>query len=142
MQHPWMKMDVTAIPDVVLANSLAQLKRFQARRRLKKAINAVRVTVRTRMLLASKAARVAKAEGKGDEEVTKIFFEAARAAVPPRMPTLPPPLAAPISSPRAGPQFRVSNIVTPPPGSVYVPPVAAGGAGATPAAEVRGAALA
>lgn len=54
LRHPWMQADATAIPDIVLGGTVEQLKRFQARKRLKKAINAVRATVRTKILLAAK----------------------------------------------------------------------------------------
>ncbi len=78
LQHPWMKMDVAAIPDVDLASSLAQLKRYQARRRLKKAINVVRLTVRTRLLFAARAAKAAKESGADPDAVENAFFDAAR----------------------------------------------------------------
>lgn len=53
LAHPWMRADATAIPDVALGATIDQLKRFNARRRLKSAINTVRSTVRMRMLLAA-----------------------------------------------------------------------------------------
>jgi hypothetical protein len=80
LQHPWMKMDASAIPDVDLSQSVAALKKYQARKRLKKAMNAVRATVRTRMLFAARAAKAAKQAGKPEEEVERAFFEAARKA--------------------------------------------------------------
>ena len=71
LQHPWTNADVATIPDRPLEKSLFQLKRFNARRRLKKAIAAVRSTVRMKILLAARmqrflnAARAAR-QGDGD----------------------------------------------------------------------------
>lgn len=133
LHHPWMKMDAAAIPDVDLSSSVAQLRRYQARRRLKKAINAVRVTVRTRMLFAARAAKAAKERGADETEVENAFFEAARKAPSTRdtsdvvrsvlisnvtnnyqIPTL--PTAANTSRPGQAQQFKVSAIVNPPQG--------------------------
>lgn len=46
LDHPWMKLDASAVPDVALGGTVAQLKRFNARRRLKGAMATVRSTVR------------------------------------------------------------------------------------------------
>jgi len=142
LHHPWMKMDATAIPDVDLSSSVAQLRRYQARRRLKKAINAVRVTVRTRMLFAARAAKAAKERGADENEVEKAFFEAARKAPSTRnAPTdatanslmaslaassqtnyqIPPlPAANNVARPGQPQQFKISAIVTPPTQAVEV----------------------
>lgn len=54
LRHPWMQAEASAIPDVALGGAIEQLKRFNARRRLKRAMNAVRSVVRTKILLAAK----------------------------------------------------------------------------------------
>ncbi len=109
-----MKMDISAVPDVDLSGSIAALRKYQARKRLKKAINAVRATVRTRMLFAAKAAKVAMAAGAGEEEVQNVFFEAAKRATSARQ--VAPPLPAvvlPSTTAMGHQQFRVSAIVSP-----------------------------
>jgi hypothetical protein len=116
-----MQADVSAVPDVDLGASLAKLKKYQARRRLKKAINAVRVTVRTRMLFAAKAAKAAMEAGADEEKVQEIFFQAARSApaaqnVAPPVIVLPPPLPGPAPVPvlEGKPQqFRVAAMLAP-----------------------------
>lgn len=80
LHHPWMKMDLNSIPDHSLVEALKQLKKFQARRRLKKVLQLVRSVVRTRMLLGIRKAKVAMAEGKSEEEVQAVFFQAAQQA--------------------------------------------------------------
>ena len=50
LAHPWM---LTVAPDMPLHNTLTQLKRFNARRKLKAAMGAVRATVRVRLLVSS-----------------------------------------------------------------------------------------
>ncbi len=118
LQHPWMQLDVSAVPDVDLGASLAKLKKYQARRRLKKAMTAVRVTVRTRMIFAAKAAKAAKLAGANEDVVESVFFEAARKAPSTRyaapiiIPQLPTPLPMPAVEGRPQ-QFRVANIVSP-----------------------------
>lgn len=56
LRHPWMTLDDEMINNVALAGTREQLKRFQARRRLKKAIQGIRSTVRMKMLLAARTA--------------------------------------------------------------------------------------
>jgi hypothetical protein len=113
-----MQLDVSAVPDVDLGASLAKLKKYQARRRLKKAMTAVRVTVRTRMMFAAKAAKAAKLAGANEDVVESVFFEAARKAPSTRyaapiiIPQLPTPLPVPAVEGRPQ-QFRVANIVSP-----------------------------
>lgn len=41
LSHPWMQIDASALPDVQLGNAITQLKRFNARRRLKAAMTTV-----------------------------------------------------------------------------------------------------
>ncbi len=48
LQHPWLNHDVSDAP---LIGTLGQLKMFNARRKLKAGMNAVRSAVRVRMLL-------------------------------------------------------------------------------------------
>lgn len=74
LRHPWMQMDAAALPDVELGATLEQLKRFNARRRLKKAMHAVRAAVRTKFLLAArvmKQAEAAENSGQSAEEVAR-----------------------------------------------------------------------
>lgn len=56
LRHPWMTLDDEMINNVALSGTREQLKRFQARRRLKKAIQGIRSTVRMKMLLAARTA--------------------------------------------------------------------------------------
>jgi len=56
LRHPWMMADDAFIPDVALTGTTAQLKRFQARRRLKKAIQGIRSTIRMKLLMAARTA--------------------------------------------------------------------------------------
>jgi len=65
LRHPWMTMDDDAIPDVALTATRDQLRRFQARKRLKKAINGIRSTIRMKLLLAAKTAAAAERSGAG-----------------------------------------------------------------------------
>lgn len=111
LNHPWMRMDVAKLPEISLSGQQAALRRFQARRRLKKAMHAVRSTIRVRMLLAAHAAKKAKAQGKSGDEVHQAFFEAARAAPVARAPPLPPPISA--VAPRHPNQSRMAAIVSP-----------------------------
>lgn len=56
LRHPWMVAENEAIPDAPLSGTLEQLKRFNARRRLKKAMQGIRSTVRMKILMAAKTA--------------------------------------------------------------------------------------
>ena len=58
LKHPWMVTDATAIPDAPLAETVAQLKKFNARRRLKATLKAVRTTIRMKILLAARMQRL------------------------------------------------------------------------------------
>lgn len=58
LEHPWIAGDVSDKP---LPDTLTQLKRYNARRKLKAAMGAVRATVRVRMLVASIVAARAEA---------------------------------------------------------------------------------
>lgn len=93
LHHSWMMADASMIPDVALAGTVDQLKRFNARRRLKKAMAGVRTTVRMKMLLAAKtmkaeaaaadaaAAGAASSGGSAEEpRVANVLFTAVRAA--------------------------------------------------------------
>ena len=99
LHHPWMKMDLNSIPDHSLVEALKQLKKFQARRRLKKVLQLVRSVVRTRMLLGIRKAKVAMAEGKSEAEVQAVFFQAAQQAkFPPQANATTNPLANVVAS--------------------------------------------
>lgn len=98
LRHPWITADASAISDVALAGTVAQLKRFNARRRLKKAMQGVRSTVRMKMLMVAKtmkaeqereAAAAGGAAGgagatatdaDGNPRVANVLFNAVRAA--------------------------------------------------------------
>lgn len=58
LTHPWMSLDAAAIPDAPLAGTVEALKRFNARRRLKATLKAVRTTIRMKLLLAARMQRV------------------------------------------------------------------------------------
>ena len=53
LSHPWLTADDATINDIVLSGTKEQLKRFQARRRLKKAIVGIRSTIRMKALMAA-----------------------------------------------------------------------------------------
>ena len=84
LAHPWMKMKLEEIPDLSLVESLKKLKKFQARRRLKKALQGVRSIVRMRMLLGAKRAVELKKAGASEDEITNAFFAGAQTAPPKR----------------------------------------------------------
>jgi hypothetical protein len=63
MNHPWMKMDAAQLPDQVLGGTIVALKKFNARRKLKGAMNTVRTTVRMKMLTAGAASGGGKGTG-------------------------------------------------------------------------------
>lgn len=58
LAHPWMQQDASAIPDAPLAGTVEALKRFNARRRLKSTLKAVRTTIRMKLLLAARMQRM------------------------------------------------------------------------------------
>jgi hypothetical protein len=68
LKHPWMTVDDAVIPDVNLDAARDQLRRFQARRRLKKAIQGIRSTIRMKLLLAAKTAAAAERSAGGGAE--------------------------------------------------------------------------
>jgi serine/threonine protein kinase len=53
LNHPWMQADEDLISDTTLSGTKDQLKRFQARRRLRKAIVGIRSTIRMKTLMAA-----------------------------------------------------------------------------------------
>jgi hypothetical protein len=56
--------DDAVIPDEILSGTKEQLARFQARRRLKKAIVGIRSTIRMRMMMKASAAAARSGEDK------------------------------------------------------------------------------
>jgi calcium/calmodulin-dependent protein kinase I len=58
LDHPWMKLDAALLPELVLTSQQEKLRRFNARRRLKKAMKAVRSTVRMRLLMAARTGQL------------------------------------------------------------------------------------
>ena len=75
MSHPWIALDNAQIPNAHLTATMEKMKKFVARRRLKKAIEAVRLTVRMKLLMAGTAAARARARG---EDTQAAFFAAAQ----------------------------------------------------------------
>lgn len=55
MNHRWMTQNVEAVPDIALEGTMVQLKRFNARRKFKGAVNTVRTTVRMKLLMAARS---------------------------------------------------------------------------------------
>ena len=86
LQHPWLRADASAIANVHLGAAAAKLKKLVARRRLKKAMAAVRLTVRMKLTLAGGAARRARDAGLSEDAQQAAFFTAAAAAGPTREP--------------------------------------------------------
>jgi hypothetical protein len=80
LQHPWIRADATSIPDTHLALAAGNMKRYNARRRLKKAMDAVRLTVRMKLMLAGAAARRAREAGADGDGQQAAFFAAAKAS--------------------------------------------------------------
>jgi len=64
LAHPWLTADDAVIPDEILSGTKEQLARFQARRRLKKAIVGIRSTIRMRMMMKASAAAARSGEDK------------------------------------------------------------------------------
>jgi serine/threonine protein kinase len=77
LQHPWVLADTSALPNVHMGKTMAQMKTFVARKRWHKALNTVRSTIKMKMMLASSAARRARAAGHDDDAVAAAFFSAA-----------------------------------------------------------------
>jgi len=74
--HPWFSLDTKNVPSLKLTSALTQIKKLQARRRLKKAIDSVRVTVRMKLAIAAKNMRLARARG---QDPSVAFFQGAQA---------------------------------------------------------------
>ena len=77
MSHPWVAQDAALIPNQHLAATMDKMKKFVARRRLKKAMQAVRLMVRMKLLMAASWARNARARG---EDPYAAFFAGAQHA--------------------------------------------------------------
>ena len=78
MSHPWLRADAASIPDAHLGNAAARLKKFVARRRLKKAMQAIRAIVRIKLVVAGIAVRKAREAGADEQAQETAFFEAAQ----------------------------------------------------------------
>ena len=79
MSHPWITLDAALVPNNKLAAAHKEIKRLQARRRFKKAIAAVRLTVRMKLGMAASAMRRARAAGVSAAEAEAAFYAGARA---------------------------------------------------------------
>jgi hypothetical protein len=77
LSHPWLVKDQSAVPNTHLAGTMVAMKKFVARRRLRKAIAAVRLTVRMKLRIAASASLAAKRLG---QDPQAAFFAGARAA--------------------------------------------------------------
>jgi serine/threonine protein kinase len=82
LRHPWMLAEAASIPDVALSGTVEQMKRFNARRKLKKAIQGVRSTVRMKLLMAARAESKADAVATADSNptVANVLYQATKAA--------------------------------------------------------------
>jgi calcium/calmodulin-dependent protein kinase I len=78
LNHPWMRSDASALPTAHLAGTMVAMKRFVARRRLRKAIKAVLLIVRMKLMLAGSAAARARARGGTDNDQEAAFYVAAK----------------------------------------------------------------
>jgi serine/threonine protein kinase len=56
LAHPWMQADAATLPNVMLASTQQQLRQFNAKRKLKRAINGVRTAYRLKKMI-SKSSR-------------------------------------------------------------------------------------
>lgn len=86
LSHPWLSKDNSAVPNTHLSATMVAMKKFVARKRLRKAIAAVRLTVRMKLRMAAAASLDARRRG-GDAHAA--FFAGARAAGPLRPETKP-----------------------------------------------------
>ena len=78
LSHPWVTLDAALVPNVKLAGAMAEIKKLQARRRFKKAIEVVLLTVRLKLGLAARAMKVAKAKGLSQEQAEAEFYRSAQ----------------------------------------------------------------
>jgi hypothetical protein len=93
LSHPWLVKDSSAVPNLHLSATMEGMKKFVARRRLRKAIAAVRLTVRMKLRLAAAASLDARRRGL---DPAAAFFAGAQA---------PGPLRNPASSPAGQAEF-------------------------------------
>ena len=74
-----MQLDASAVPDVALGATVAQLKKFNARRRLKGAMATVRSTVRMKLIMGARSS-IAAVNGGANGSPLTAALAAARAA--------------------------------------------------------------
>jgi serine/threonine protein kinase len=80
LQHTWMRTDAAQLPNAHLSTTMGAMKRFVARRRLRKALAAVRLMVRMKLSLAGAAVLRARAAGADTATQEAAFFAAAQAS--------------------------------------------------------------
>jgi hypothetical protein len=82
LSHPWLSMDAALVPNVRLTSAAKAIKSSQARKRLRTAIEAVRLPGRRKLAVAAKAlTRARQAPGGGKlsaEQVEAAFFGGAQ----------------------------------------------------------------
>ena len=80
LSHPWLTLDSALVPNIKLSGAVADIKKQLARRRFKKAIEVVLLTVRLKLSMASRALRTAKANGRvvSTQQAEAAFFAAAQ----------------------------------------------------------------
>ena len=71
-----MQLDASAVPDVALGATLAQLKKFNARRRLKGAMATVRSTVRMKLIMGARGSLAAVNGGASGSPLTAALAAA------------------------------------------------------------------
>lgn len=80
LAHPWMQLESSQLPDAQLGATIQQLKSFNARRRLKGAVNAVRAGLRVKLLLSARSGADGKSGVAAGGSPLTAALAAARAA--------------------------------------------------------------
>ena len=78
LNHRWMKIDSEQLRDKHLGGTMSAMKRFVARRRLRKAIRGVLTIVRMKLMMAGSASSRARSRGANADEQEAAFFAAAQ----------------------------------------------------------------
>ena len=78
LNHPWLTLDTAMVPNVRLSGAVKEIKRLQARKRFRKAVDAVRLTIRMKLGMASKALKLARRSGLSREAAEAAFFQGAQ----------------------------------------------------------------
>lgn len=82
LAHPWMQADAATLPNVMLASTQQQLRQFNAKRKLRRAINGVRTAYRLKKMI-SKSSRAGTEASSADLTSDMTSEEASEASLAP-----------------------------------------------------------